>query len=306
MLKKERIELQYIAADGTVIDLTYGGLAYWSGAVGLGMSPIKRLNEQGPNQNGVTDLGFRLDQRSVGLSFILTGSSPEMVEAKQDKLYDLFKPRNQSYSLRLKRVKEGIVRQIDCHTLQGPDFSSDQETEGNCGPIFRAAIQVYAPNPVFYDPNLLTQSFSLSGGGGAWTIPWAIPWAIGSATLDQSVNIVYDGQWEEFPIITIQGPITDAQITNQASGDILSFVGATISTGETYTIDLRPGRKSVIDALGVNQIAKLTDGSDLATWSLLPSPDVTGGVNSIRVQGSGVSTVTQIYIQYYRRYIGGR
>ncbi len=303
---RDRIELSHVSAEGVVTDLTYNNLCYWIRQVGLGMSPIRRLTEQGPDQDGVTDLGFRLDQRMIGLVLGVLGHSPEVVEAKQERLYELFKPRDVAYSLRLKHVRTGEVRQIDCHTTQGPDFASDEEREGQHGSVWRATIQVYAPNPVFYDPTVQAITFGLTGGGGAWTIPWAIPWGIGAADLDQTVAIVYDGQFEEFPVITVQGPITDLVITNLVTNDYLSFVGAVIGVGDTYTIDLRPGKKTIVDQTGTNQISKLVNSSDLATFSLIPDPDAPGGINSIRVTGTNVSTATQIYLRYYNRYVGGR
>jgi hypothetical protein len=270
------------------------------------MAPIRRLTEQGPDQDGVTDLGFRLDQRMIGLMFGMIAHSSEAMETKQGRMYELFKPRDVAYSLRLKHVRTGQVRQIDCHTTQGPDFASDEEREGARSSIWRAAVQVYAPNPVFYDPTVQSVTFGLTGGGGAWTIPWAIPWGIGAADLDQTVAILYAGQFEEFPIITIQGPITNLIITNLVTGDVLSFNGQVIGSSDTYTIDLRPGMKAITDQTGTNQISKLADGSDLATFSLVPDPDAPGGINSIQVTGTSVSTATQIYLRYYNRYVGGR
>lgn len=304
--KNNRVILQHVDSVGYVTDLTFGGLTYWSKQVGMGMAPLHRLSEQGPNQDGVTDLGFRLDQRTVGLVLGIVGPTPEIVESKQERLYSLFKPRTSSYSLRLIKVGAGVVRQIDCHTLAGPDFGSDEEVPTINGYMFRAGLQITAPNPVWYDPTLRVQSFGLTGGGGAWTIPWVIPWAIGSSDLNQTSLITYAGNWEEFPIIIVVGPITNAVITNNVSGQSISFQGQTIANGDTYTIDLRPGRKTVVDQNNVNQVSKLADGSDLATFSLLPDPDVPDGINPIQVSGSLVSTVTQVYVQYYRRYIGGR
>lgn len=303
---RDRVELSYVSAEGVVTDLTYGTLCYWLKQVGLGMAPIRRLTEQGPDQDGVTDLGFRLDQRTIGLVFGLLAHSPEALELKTERFYQLFKPRDVAYSLRIKHITTGQVRQIDCHTTQGPDFASDEEREGDHSLVWRAAVQVYAPNPVFYDPAAQAVSFGLTGGGGAWTIPWAIPWGIGAADLDQTVAIEYAGQFEEFPVITVQGPITNLIITSNVTGDVLSFNGQTIGSLDTYTIDLRPGKKTIVDQTGTNQIAKLADGSDLATFSLIPDPDAVGGINSIRVTGTNVSTATQIYLRYYNRYVGGR
>lgn len=302
--RQARIELAHIGAEGGETDLTYGGLTFWDGRIGTGMVTARRITEQGPDQHGVSDLGFRLDQRSVGLVLTFSGADDRAVERKQERIYGLFKPRDVAYSLRFRTPGRRRLYQIDCHTIQGPDFSSQEEGDGLRAPIYRAALQVYAPDPVFYAPVLRSQSFGLSGGGGAWAIPWAIPWAIGSSALDQTTNILYAGNWEEFPIITMQGPIDSATITNTISGDRLDFSGASLSASDVYTIDLRPGRKSIVNQAGANVIANLAAGSDLATWSLLPDPDAPGGVNPVRVTGSNVTTATQVFIAYYHRFVG--
>jgi hypothetical protein len=302
--QQARLELSHLSNEGVLTDLTYGGLTFWDGRVGTGMPPVRRITEQGPSQHGVSDLGFRLDQRTVGLVLTFTGIDDTAVERKQERIYGLFKPRDVAYKLRFRTPGRRRTYQIDCHTTSGPDFSSAEMKDGGRSPIYRAALQVYAPDPVFYDPSLHVVSFGLTGGGGAWTIPWVIPWGIGSSTLNQTTNVIYAGNWLEYPIITVVGPITNAIIANAISGDAIDFTGATIAAGVTYTIDLRPGHRSVVDQAGTNQIATLADGSDMATWSLLPDPDAPGGINPITVSGSGVTEATQVYLQYYDRYVG--
>jgi hypothetical protein len=303
-IRQARLALAHISATGAVTDLTYGGLTFWDGRVGTGLVTARRITEQGPDQDGVSDLGFRLNQRTVGLVLTFTGANDTAVERKQERIYGLLKPRDAAYSLRFRTPGRGRTYQIDCHTIDGPDFSSQEARDGLRAPLYRAAVQIYAPDPVFYDPVLRSQSFGLTGGGGAWAIPWAIPWAIGSSALDQTTNILYAGNWEEFPIITMQGPIDNATITNTVSGALLSFSGASLSASDVYTIDLRPGRKSIVNQAGANVIANLAAGSDLATWSLLPDPDAPGGVNPVRVTGSNVTTATQVFIAYYHRFVG--
>lgn len=293
-----RLELSHVR-NGVITDLTYGSLTYWDKRTGTGNPNSRRITEQGPQQHGVSDLGFRLEQRMIGLRLTFSGADDTAVERKQEKLYELFHPSDEPYSLRFRTAGLNKVYQLDCYTISGPDFSSDEEMEGECAPIYQVTIQLYAPDPVFYDPMQRVESFGLTGGGGAWEIPWEIPWSIGSAVLDQTTQIDYVGTWEEYPQIIIVGPIKDAVITQLINGDALDFTGHKINTGETFTIDLRPGFKSVVDADGVNQIATLADGSDLATWRLFPRRS-----NIIRVTGSEVTDATQVYIQFYNRYEG--
>jgi hypothetical protein len=68
-------------------------------------------------------------------------------------------------------------------------------------------------------------------------------------------------------------------------------------------IDLRYGAKTIVDQSGANQIAELSDDSDLATWRLLPNPDAPGGVNEIHFEVAADATdATALTIVYYDRY----
>jgi hypothetical protein len=83
----------------------------------------------------------------------------------------------------------------------------------------------------------------------------------------------------------------------------LDFTGVTIAGGVTYEIDLRYGRKLITDNSGVNQNAKLTEESDLATWRIVPNPEAPDGINDIRVEVAGDATLaTRIRIEYYDKY----
>jgi hypothetical protein len=93
-------------------------------------------------------------------------------------------------------------------------------------------------------------------------------------------------------------------ITNQATGDKLDFTGFTINASDSRTIDCRPGRKTVVDAAGADQIDELSDDSDLQTFSLEADPEASGGDNAVTVTGSGATSDTRITIVYYTRYTG--
>jgi hypothetical protein len=167
----------------------------------------------------------------------------------------------------------------------------------------RAGFQLRAADPTFYDPTWQSIPFGISGASGNWAIPWPIPWPIGSATVDQTKSVITPGEWRSYPIITARGPIDDLVIYNETTGEKLDFTGYSMIAGEALTIDTRYGVKSVIDQDGISQIAALTDDSDLATFHLDADPDAAGGVNSIRVTGSGADSTTIIYFQFQPRYI---
>lgn len=271
------------------------------GGTGTGMSPLHRLSERGPQQHGVTDRSFRLDARSIAYVFELWAPNGEAdLEDGRDALYQLFTPTNTPLQLRIDRAN-GTVRQIDCHFTGGiPGDTKDME-----GPFSqKVAVTLGADDPLWYDPTQIAETFGATGASVGMAIPWKIPWQLGASSISQSRAITYTGTFETQPVVRIVGPITSPVIINTASPglDKLDFTGSTIAGGTYYEVDLV--NKTVLDHLGVNQIAKLTSDSDLSTFALHPHPIAPGGVNTISVGGTGISAATQVYLNYYIRYIG--
>lgn len=122
--------------------------------------------------------------------------------------------------------------------------------------------------------------------------------AIATTTGQYSGTVTMVGNWDEYPVITLSGPFNDPVITNHGTGEVLDFTGSTIAANEAYTIDTRYGYKTVTSQAGSNIISKLTDGSDLATFHLIP------GGNFLQVSFTGGTAVeTGVIINYFNRYI---
>lgn len=264
-------------------------------AQGLGMMPLHRLSERGPQQHGESDRGWRGDSRIVMFKLFV---APPDLEAKRDSLAQWFIPRNVPLSLRFVRG-DGQVRQLDGHYLSDMDWPID--------PAYRYSsmfpVRVRCDPPAFYDPAGVAAVFALAAGGEEWEIPWEIPWKIGASTLDVSTPVTYPGTHPSYPVITVDGPINDLVITNNATGEKLDFTGDSVAVGEQRVIDLRYGNKTVVDELGADCIALLTTDSDLATWHLAPHPDAPGGINSIQVTGSACAASTRVAIQFFVWYV---
>jgi hypothetical protein len=261
---------------------------------GLGMAPVRRLSQRGPLQNGETDVGYRLDPRTIRLVVLGAGATPDALHSLRETVLGLLRPG--ADPIRLRWEYSGKARQIDVHYVSGLSLPSTDWRLSH----HRLAFELRAPDPTLYDPNTTTVGLAASGGGTGLPLPMLFPMTLGASNLDtiQAINLSEANAWETFPTITITGPVTDLVITNNATGDKLDFTGTTIGNGVTYTLDLRYGYKTVIDQAGANQISKLTSDSDLATWSLVP------GSNSIRATGLSVSSATAISIQYNARFIG--
>lgn len=266
---------------------------------GLGMAPVRRITERGPLQHGETDLGFRLDPRLIQLVFGVSAASESELYDYRAALLAIFKPRTAAIKLRY-TLSNSDVRQIDTHYAGAMTFPSRDRK----GFYQRVGLTLRASDPLFYDPTLQAVVYGLGAGSAGFTVPVAVPTGVGASTLDVTQTITYAGDFLEYPVVLITGPLTDPVVTNETTGEALDFTGITISAGDTYTIDCRYGYKTVKNAAGTNKIADLANASDLATFHLEADPDAPGGNNSISVTGSGATTASEVYLQFYNRYIG--
>lgn len=124
-----------------------------------------------------------------------------------------------------------------------------------------------------------------------------------AGSANTSVVVPYEGDLPEYPVISLTGPVTAPTITNQATGDRLSFGTNAIGAGTTYVIDTRYGYKTVLQGT-VSRRSQLSGDSDLGEWHLAPNPVAVGGTNLVTVEGSGMSAATTLQVVYYNRYQG--
>ena len=289
-----------IIVGGIVYSLDDGTYCQHLGHDGVGMMPSHRLRQRGPMQHGATDLGFRGDPRTVQLALLVEGTSMSNYWTRRATLLNLFKPASDPLKLRF-TLDNGDVRQLDCQYVGNMSLGSQEKMRYT----HAVGVTLSAANPAFYDPTGKSVVFALGGGGAAFEVPMAIPLDIGASTLGQTVVIDYDGSWLAYPYrIRIVGPITDAIITNLATDEKLDFDGIEIAAGVYYDVDCRYAHKTVVDDGDTNKIADLTNDSDLATWHLAADPDVADGLNGVRVTGSAVTAATQVYVQWFDRFVG--
>lgn len=269
------------------------------GGVGTGMAPLHFLSERGPQQHGDTYRGFVLDPREIAYVFELGANTPADLDDGREALYQLLTPTDDGLQLKIAR-QNGTTRQIGARYSGG--FTGDTK-EIDAELYQRIALTFTCRDPLWFDPEQVAETFGASGASAGMAVPWQIPWKLGASSISQARTLSYTGTFETSPIVRIAGPITDAVITNASSpgADRLDFTGTTIAGGAYYEVDCT--NKTVRDHTGTNQIAKLLN-SDLATFAIHPHPIAAGGANTIVVGGSGISGATQVYLTYYRRYIG--
>jgi hypothetical protein len=284
---------------GTTYSLDDGTYCYIQSHSGMGMMPVRRLEQRGPQQNGVSDRGYRLDERTIIMQLYVPGSTYSDLYDKRTSLLSMFKARDTAGKLRFSLGSTS--REIQAHYIGDSLGMDDDAFTGFTKPV---AIALRCPDPRWYDPTINTSEFSLGGGSNTFVVPFEVPFNVGSSTIDITRTVTYSGNIKSYPTIRITGPITDPVITHGQTGYKLDFTGITIAAGDWYEIDLGYAGNTVEDDAGTNKIADLTTDSDLVDFAIEADPDVTGGVNSINVTGSSVSEATEIMITYYDYYLG--
>ena len=288
-----RIALE-IWNNGYYADLTDLVLYNTQSLAGLGAAPLREFVNRGPSQNGDTFLDYRYDPRKIQIAFSGIGTDEATWHDRRAELLRIFRPSRTPIQLRYSRPPDRVY-QWDCSVSIPPKFSSDDRI----GFTQRAVAELTAHNPFPYDPEGVSVPFALSGGGTGFVVPVVTPFTFGASTLSvTSVIALPDiAAIDSFPIITLTGPINTPVITNNTTGDSLTFT-TNLGSGTVYTIDTRYGYKSVTDQLGAVKTGDLSNTSDLATFSLVP------GDNSITVTGTSATVATSISFQFYKYFLG--
>lgn len=279
--------------------ITGAELAWVEGESGLGMAPVLRERQQGPQQHGVSNRGFRLGARMFTLIFGMRGATLAELSDKRAQLVALLAPSNTPVTCRWE-LDNGAVRQCDAYYASDLAYPS----QDRLGLYQRVGVGFEALEPTFYDPTGVSISFGIAASGGSFAVPLAIPWAIGNSAIGQTTSVTYPGSWRVSPLVTIVGPITNPVVENLTTGEKLDFTGTTIAAGDSYVIDTRYSVATVTDAGGVDRTANLSDDSHLTTFHLASASDAPGGINDLVVTGTAATASTQVYVQFYPRYLG--
>lgn len=286
-------------------------------AYDLGISSIRRLSQRTPTQLGDTDLGWRMDPRFADFFWAVKGADVPDYRNVRARFLEIWVPRDDPVVLTF--TFETFVRALDV-VVDGELAWTDRVAQ-----IEKVSGVFKASDPRLYDPAIHTQLFDLAGsgaGGAGWAIPWAIPWAIGSDILNMTVDLLYANGSRlaapEFPVLRVQGPITNPVIYNLVTDETIDLSGngglVLATTSDYVDIDLagaaRRDSKTIRDETGASMDQYLTTASDFATWHLAPAGEklfdgsFATGHNVIQVTGTGVTVQTLVAMNYYDRFQG--
>lgn len=164
--------------------------------------------------------------------------------------------------------KSKIAGVLQDKTLRLVDFDgSDYTIEGQIvdssmpksDPKYsRYQFQFLAKTPEIPGTTEKTATVTVSTGGSL-SIPLSLPVSF-EGGVDGSQTITNAGDEVAWPIITLNGPLTNPRITNADTEEYLQL-NLTISSGNSVVVDMR--NRTVIQNGSLNQISKVTE---LSTW----------------------------------------
>lgn len=298
---------QYITPDGEVFNFD-GKYKFITSVSGQGMSPIKYLSQKGPFQHGETIYDYRLQKRIIQIAFEQSIKSRWDHWTVREELMNFFRPNRQVLNafdpgILRKKLPTGNIRDLDVFIEIGPQFSATKDRNQFS---IQDTIRFVAPNPTFYDPTQQSQVWTWAESNEL-VFPFTFENDIISfieSFLSKVETVTYEGTWLAYPSFTITGPTQGFTIENQTTDEVLEYLRL-VGSGETITIILDYGNKSIESSVYGNVIGYLSSNSDLATFHLAPDPEAADGGNDIRILlPTGIDGTSLVTMNWYTRYIG--
>lgn len=291
----------YIAPDGLQYPLDVDGRRVVLTDENTGMPDIDYITQRGPAQHGETVNAVWLKPRVVQLLIRHDFDSRNGYWFGRERLISVLSPMRQVSdgliapgTLR-KMLSTGAIRDLSVRIAEGPGFKPRSLTQWDEW-AYQEVIRFIAHDPVYTDP--MQNHYLFDKQGGQLIFPITFP--IQFSTIDQRTTIYYGGTWRAYPQFVLTGPMTMAHIHNFTTDEQL-LIEYPLMLGETITISLDYGNKSVTKDDGTNLLGYVSADSDIGTFHLTEN---NSGANDIRVFAHGVMPPSQIEMFWNLRYMG--
>lgn len=324
MIRKSLNSFQYESPDN---------LKYWfDGRIrshsGLGLEPLKFIEDFGPNQNGSTVRDWRINPRTLSLDIFLQGDYCCGTRGEQlAELINIIRPNRGTTNdvpgwFRFLNDSEQLM-EIPVHVLQGP--SGDFDYGGDIGKYqVLDTVQFYASDPIWREyekkglsvgiesAGICLESSILEVHGENNCLASDISYikTEGDTCLSAStffihnLDILYDGTWDGDQIdIRILGPMTNPIITNATLNKKIEL-DYVLPSGNYIDVTIRPEYVTVIDNNGNNLVGTITSISDLVDFVIKSPGSITAsGLNIIIISGVDSSEQSETHLEYWIRHI---
>lgn len=180
---------------------------------------------------------------------------------------------------------DGLSREIDAWYVDGFQWVEEYPTWSIPSLLFRAC------DPYWRDAEWTQEDYVT---GTAATFFPIFPLALASSEVFAASTVDNPGDVETWPVWNVTGPGSALVLRNLTTGLVLSLT-ATLSAGESVSIDTTPGEKTVTKNDGTNLFSGLSDDSEL--WALA------AGSNSLQIELTGATSASAVSLRYRPRYL---
>lgn len=268
---------------------------------GYGAPPINFSTAPNLNRVGLIERNYNLLARPMVLDlWVRHAESLDAYWDARGRLHNLLRPNRGGAMTLTIQLPNMARRSIDVWANPGLRFMS----EPNNSWLITEPLELLAHDPIWYDNADISVSnvdVILPDLRFPITFPIRFGYSYVSATTGA---FVYDGTWETWPIITLNGPYSSAQVGNVVTGATIYLI-TPIGPGEQRIIDLTPGAITVTDANGVLKFEDVDPISNFVQFQIKPVPEAPGGVNEITaIMFNSVVGTSNLTITYKNRYFG--
>lgn len=300
---------EYIAPDGKIYPMETGDRFVIS-EEGLGLPITEYKTQRGPFQHGSTVYDYRLGERTIQLVLRQDACNRFDYWVNRIDLVNAVRPNRTidgafSAGVLRKKFPDGSIRDIKVVIQSGPVFVPNSQSYYDMFG-FTETLQFVAHDPTFYDPlsrSVLWEDLVDTTALTDLIFPITFPITLGSIAFAARKTITYTGNWLAFPKITVTGPQNGFTIINETTGEFIELL-YDIADGEVVTIDLPYGNKTVKNNAGTDLQGVISTDSDIASFHVAPDPEAPNGINTFKVESTGVSGNSRVLLEYNTRYIG--
>jgi hypothetical protein len=309
-----RVKYQYIGelhsfttADGTTLNLS--GDVYLTTFGGFGLADFEYQTRNGYKQDGSSEIDFRANDRTFSVNVYREGlKNRDDYWTERLALINIFRPNRGGLLTMTVLQKNGEKRSILCRLQAGLEFSQESANGNNWD--FNLNLSLVAFNPTWFDASATVFSPSaISDEQLVFPVTFDDINQIvfgSSGQVYTTGEIIYNGNWRTYPVMTITGPYSSCTLTNTAT-DVQIQLLTPISTGEQRIISTVPGDIYVIDENGDSAFNELEKGSNFVDFAIFPLSELATLAPAQAIQANLVgATVGQsaFSVTYNERYIG--
>jgi len=279
--------ISFVNGSGETFDIT--GDYVLSPKWDLGNANVVHQTSKAPYQDGETYIDTIFDPANPILEFTIKGETRQEIFDRRLYVHRHFNPKLGIGTLKWTQ-EDGTIYCIDCIPNK-PVFPSG---EGQSRTHQAVIIQLYAPNPHWYDP---TQWESVMVGfSGGFSFPFSFPLSFGQVGTQIEVNNL--GNIETPILVYLYGEVIDPVITNLTTDESI-IIARTVDDGDILIINTAFGEKSAMVLSGGEYINafEYVDPSSVF-WKLQPGP------NQLRYTVTSQGQNAQCRMYYYHRFSG--